>query len=327
MVRTTTGIELVLGGGGVVGQAYHAGVLAALEHDLGWDPRTADVVVGTSAGSITGTLLRGGVPASELAAWAVKAPLSAEGALLKDLFGTEHPKFKPFRLGDVLRRPPSLPGLPMLGGAVRRPWRLRPLTAAMVLLAPGSHDITEQLTALRQVEGTDWPTAPLWICVVRRRDARRIVLGRPGTPPAPLHLAIAASCAVPGYFAPVTIGRHAYVDGGVHSSTNAAVLRRQGLGLVVVVAPMAGPSKGLHRGLYDASRWHAARLLRRDVQALRRAGTEVVVFSPDQRVQRAMGDDLMSAANIEEIVQESFFHAGASVTRSPLSERLAPLRR
>ena len=50
-----TRIGLVLGGGGVVGQAYHAGVLAVLEHDLGFDPRSADVVVGTSAGSITGS--------------------------------------------------------------------------------------------------------------------------------------------------------------------------------------------------------------------------------------------------------------------------------
>jgi NTE family protein len=326
-VVTTTRVGLVLGGGGVVGQAYHAGVLAALEHDLGWDPRTADVVVGTSAGSITGTLLRRGVPASELAAWAVKAPLSAEGALLEDLFGTEHPTFKPFRLGDAFRRPPSVPGLPMIGGAVRRPWRLRPLTTAMVLLAPGRHDITEQLTALRQVEGTDWPTAPLWICAVRRRDARRVVLGRPGTPPVPLHLAIAASCAVPGHFAPVVIGDQAYVDGGVHSSTNAGVLRDQDLGLVVAVAPMAGPSKGPYRGLYDASRWHAARLLRREVRALRRAGTEVVVFRPDQHVQDVMGDDLMSAANVEEIVQEAFFQAGASAAGPPLRERLAPLRR
>jgi NTE family protein len=196
----------------------------------------------------------------------------------------------------------------------------------MVLLPPGRHDITEQLTALRQVEGTDWPEAPLWICAVRRRDARRVVLGRPGSPPAPLHLAIAASCAVPGHFAPVTIGRHAYVDGGVHSSTNAAVLRGQRLGLVVVLAPMAGPSKGPHRGLYDASRWHAARLLRREAQALRRAGAEVVDLSPDPRVQEAMGDDLMSAANVERIVQEAFFHAGAAITRSPLRERVAALR-
>ncbi len=45
-----TRVGLVLGAGGVVGQAYHAGVLAVLEHDFGFDPRAVDVIVGTSAG-------------------------------------------------------------------------------------------------------------------------------------------------------------------------------------------------------------------------------------------------------------------------------------
>ena len=57
-------IGLVLGAGGVAGGAFHAGVLAALEEATGWDPRTAAVVVGTSAGSITGATLRAGLPAS-----------------------------------------------------------------------------------------------------------------------------------------------------------------------------------------------------------------------------------------------------------------------
>jgi predicted acylesterase/phospholipase RssA len=57
----TSTIGLVLGAGGMSGQAYHAGALAALAHDTGWDPRTADVVVGTSAGAVTGALLRGDV--------------------------------------------------------------------------------------------------------------------------------------------------------------------------------------------------------------------------------------------------------------------------
>jgi predicted acylesterase/phospholipase RssA len=51
-------VGLVLGAGGTVGAAYHAGALAVLEQDLGWDARDAAVVVGTSAGSIVGSLLR-----------------------------------------------------------------------------------------------------------------------------------------------------------------------------------------------------------------------------------------------------------------------------
>ena len=96
-----TRIGLVLDAGGTVGQAYHAGVLAALEHDLGWDPRTADVVLGTSAGSVTGTLLKLGVPPSDLAAWAVQAPLSVESGEAHQWLNGERPEFPPFRKSVV----------------------------------------------------------------------------------------------------------------------------------------------------------------------------------------------------------------------------------
>ncbi len=67
-----TDVGLVLGAGGVVGQAYHAGVLSALHQSAGWDPRSADIIVGSSAGSITGTMLRLGVGATDLAAMATR---------------------------------------------------------------------------------------------------------------------------------------------------------------------------------------------------------------------------------------------------------------
>ena len=63
--RRSTSIGLVLGAGGVVGQAYQAGVLAALERETSWDPHRAAVIVGTSAGSVTGAALRAGVPATD----------------------------------------------------------------------------------------------------------------------------------------------------------------------------------------------------------------------------------------------------------------------
>ncbi len=303
-------VGLVLGAGGVVGQAYHAGVLAALEHDYGWDPRTADVIVGTSAGSITGTLLRSGIPASELAAWTVRAPLSAEGRLLEELFGDDVPEFDSFSAFRAALRPPALPGRAMVGRALRHPARFRLLPASLALMAPGTRDISDQLASLRQVEGQSWPAEKLWICAVRRGDGRRVVFGRPDQPAAPLHRAIAASCAVPGYFSPVRIGGHTYVDGGAHSPTNAAVLRRQALDLVIVVSPMSGPV-GRPTDVYAATRWHSARLARHEVEALRRSGTRVMVFRPDPEVQAAMGNDFMARDHVEEILQSSFLSAGA----------------
>ena len=321
MIEPMSGIGLVLGGGGVVGQAYHAGVLAALEHDVGWDPRKADVIVGTSAGSITGVLLRSGVPASELAAWTVRAPLSAEGGILHRILGTDIPEFPPFRPLHVLKRRPDLPGWEMLLQAALTPWHFNPRVAALALLGPGDHDIVQQLGMLRVVEGQSWPERDLWVCVVRRRDGRRVVFGRPGSPDAPLHLAIAASCALPGYFAPVAIDEDCYIDGGAHSPTNAAVLRGRALDLVVVVSPMSGPS-GVPMDMYGASRWHAGRLARREVNALRSQGTDVVVFRPGREEHEAMGNDLMARERVDQVVQQAFLAAGAYAAKPQVRELL-----
>src|SRR6478752_3905851 len=75
-------IGLVLGAGGVLGGAYHAGALAALAEVTGWDPRTADLIVGTSAGAHTAATLRAGVSAADHLARATDQPLSDEGAAI-----------------------------------------------------------------------------------------------------------------------------------------------------------------------------------------------------------------------------------------------------
>jgi NTE family protein len=314
-----TRVGLVLGGGGVVGQAYHAAVLAVLEHDFGFDPRTSDMIVGTSAGSITGTLLRLGVKAEDLAAWTVKAPLSGEDVVLRRLAETPLPQLAPFRPLELLRRPLRLPGRHMVQRALTRPLQFRPMAAGMALMAPGRHDILEQLAALRELERPEWPEPDLWICAVRRRDGRRVVFGRPGAPEAPIHLAVGASCAVPGYFAPVAIGRHSYIDGGVHSPTNAAVLRGQALDVVIVIAPMSGPT-GWRPGLFPAARRYSDRLLQREVRALRADGIRTVVFTPGPEEQHAMGNDMMSRRRLDEVIQRSFLTAGAYAARPEVAE-------
>jgi NTE family protein len=310
-----TRVGLVLGGGGVVGQAYHSGVLAVLQHDLGFDARTADVVVGTSAGSITGTLLRLGVSAEDLAAWTVKAPLSGDDEVLRQMAEASLPELVPFRPVELLRRPLRLPSRHMVARALTRPLQFRPMAAGMALMAPGRHDILEQLAALRELERPEWPEPGLWICAVRRRDGRRVVFGRPGSPEAPIHLAVGASCAVPGYFAPVRIEGHDYVDGGVHSSTNAAILRGQGLDLVIVVAPMSGPA-GWRPGLFPVARRYSERLLRREVRALQAEGIRTVVFTPGWGEQEVMGNDMMSRRRLDEVIQQSFLTAGAYAATS-----------
>src|SRR5207237_10688164 len=57
--RTTVG--LVLGGGGIRGPACLLGALYGLVAETGWDPATADLLIGTSAGAIVAALTACGV--------------------------------------------------------------------------------------------------------------------------------------------------------------------------------------------------------------------------------------------------------------------------
>jgi NTE family protein len=291
-------IGLVLGAGGVIGEAYHAGALAALADATGFDARDAEIVIGTSAGSIMGTLLRLGVAPRDLGAWMMRQPLSESTA--PPPARTDAGRLAPFDLRDFLRAP-SAPTAPMLRGLARRPWRVRPVTVGLSLMAPGRNDIVGQIDSLMDVADLEWPERPLWLPVVRRSDGRRVVLGRAGAPPAPLNLAVAASCSVPGYFRPVRIDGVDYIDGGAHSPTNAALLRAEQLDRVVVVSPMSGSGEG--RGLAAAQRRHSGRRLRREVAALRRAGHDVLVLEPNAAELAAMGPNLMSPRRVPNVVE------------------------
>src|SRR3954449_324201 len=56
-------VGLVLGAGGVLGGAWLTGGLEAICRQTGWDPGSADHIVGTSAGSMIGAFTAAGVPA------------------------------------------------------------------------------------------------------------------------------------------------------------------------------------------------------------------------------------------------------------------------
>lgn len=319
-----TRIGLVLGAGGTVGQAYHAGVLAALEHDLGWDPRTADIIVGTSAGSVTGTLLRLGVPASDLAAWAVQAPLSVEGAEVQKVLAADRPEFPAFTVDHWLRRW-RLPSPRLVARVAKRPWAFRPSVAAMTLLPTGRVDLIQHAPGLQHAAPDAWP-AGLWICGARRSDGARVVFGRHGSPTASLPEAVAASCAIPGYFSPIMIDGQEYFDGGVHSPSNADVLCGQSLDLVIAVSPMSAAG-GLPRTTDALYRYSVHRRLERELARLSRNGTTVVRIEPAEESLAAMGVNMMAEDRSDRVVQASFVETGAYVAGRPIINRLAPIDR
>jgi NTE family protein len=81
-------VTLVLGAGGPVGKAFHAGVLRAIADCCGWDARAADVIVGTSAGAHIGALLRAGWEARRLEP---ATAMAHHGELFRQLFAGHWP--------------------------------------------------------------------------------------------------------------------------------------------------------------------------------------------------------------------------------------------
>jgi NTE family protein len=303
----TTSIGLVLGAGGVVGQAYHAGTLAALEREKGWDPRDASIIVGTSAGSITATLLRVGVAASDLAASATGEILSVEGAELFERIMPDPATPLPHpTLIDLLRpwRPPSVA---LITRAMRRPWAFRPDVAAMTLLPRGLIEIADRARHLDALVGTAWPDQ-LWICATRRADGARVVFGRPGSPETTLASAVLASCAIPAYFVPISIDGREYFDGGVHSPTNSDVLRNAELDVVIVVSPMSA-DVGRVRGPDAMVRWAAHRRLQREIARLEAAGSRVICIEPGSRSLAAMGMWAMAENRSDRVVRAAYSEA------------------
>jgi NTE family protein len=319
---TAMRVGLVLGGGGVTGLAYHAAALAAIEHDLGWDPRTADIVVGTSAGSIVAAMLRRGVPASDLSTIAVGGdPTATPAGIVRAL--RDRPELPPVGLSALVGRLPRLPSVSILAAWARRPWRVDPISAVASVIPDGTLDIVEHASALDEILGSRWPDDATWICTVRQKDLRRIVLGRDVD--APLAPAVAASCAIPGYFRPVTIGEHSYVDGGVRSPTNADVLSHAPeLDLAIVVSPMSGRDLGL-LDVRAIVRRHARARLDGERKRLEAAGIPTVVIEPGPEAIAALGTDFMSDAGIRDIVPAVFLDTGDQLRRPDTARRLAGL--
>ena len=82
----------------------------------------------------------------------------------------------------------------------------------------------------------------------RRRSAA------PARPPAELADAVAASCAIPGFYHPVEIDGRRYVDGGIYSTSNLDIVRDEQLDLVICLNPTSSlhPTRAWNPGEWVA---------------------------------------------------------------------------
>lgn len=297
---------LVLGGGGVLGAAWATGALCALEEVEGFDPRTAEVIVGTSAGSVLAALLGAGLSTEDLRTHQLTGHVDS-GPL------AELPWDYDAATGGSRPQLPA-PGPGSLGLLARNVGRLHrmPPTAVLSAFVPrgrGSLDAVGRLAgALAGDDG--WSPHPgVRVVAMDYVTGRRVVFGRPLSPPAPLARAVMASCAIPGWYAPIDIGGHPYVDGGACSATSVDLLAGLGLDEVYVLAPMVSFALDSPRHMLTRleRRWRVQVTKRclREARKVRDTGTAVTVLGPGPEDLAGIGGNVMDAARRRHVLETS----------------------
>lgn len=202
---------VVLSGGGVAGIAWTVGVLDALS------ARAVDLsraeVIGTSAGSVAGVALAAGRIGEAVA---MQRGPSREIPVELDLLGY---------ISEIeqIRRSAS-----DAANAARQMARYR------YAAPPATPEQWLQSLAAR-LPVSNWPAQPLLVAAVDADTGERTVFSA-GSGVGLLE-AVAASCALPGIWPPVQIEGRCYMDGGIHSNTNADLALDSERVLVLVAVP------------------------------------------------------------------------------------------
>ena len=257
---------LILGGGGRVGEAWESGVIAGLM-EKGVDLGEMDRIIGTSAGAIVGARVAGRMSRSDLTTAAL------------------------VRFEGPSPQPTQLPPPPDLTFLVRK---LEDLNAGKLSEQTVGIEVGEWALKVRPIVSeagfvasfkrrfpqASWPGGA-YECVSVDAGDGSLRVWNESSEVSPAS-AVASSCALPGFFAPVTIDGHRYMDGGVRSVTNADLARRCKTALVL--APTVGPR--------DALAKVSVKRLDLELGILRTSGCKVALIVPDAASLSAFGGTL-----------------------------------
>lgn len=258
----TEGHALVLGGGGVAGIAWMTGLLAGLA-DAGQDVTGADLIVGTSAGSAVAAQVGSGLSLDDLFARQTDPALQAREISVELDMGKLAAEFTEL-----------LTGVGSAQDALRR-------VGAYALQADTVSEARRRAAVGSRLPSPEWPERRILLVAVDADTGEMRVFDRRSG--VNLTDAVAASCAVPGIWPPVTIEGRRYIDGGTRSNDNADLA--SGFREVVVVSPLG----------YD-SPFQSPMPLRDVVARLRADGSAVTVISPDEASVGAMGTNPLDPA-------------------------------
>ncbi|MEX2246701.1 MAG: patatin-like phospholipase family protein [Dehalococcoidia bacterium] len=253
---------LVLGGGGNVGIAWEIAVLASLLEG-GLDTRDADLIVGTSAGSVVGTHV-------------------AHGRDLRELLSRQ--REEPAR--SLPGSGPDMSALTAIFTTWAQSEEMTPERCAEVgrmALAAKTMPEDDWLAGFAANEWPGWPETPLIVTAVDCESGELLAIDRASG--VPIERACAASCAVPGMFPPVTIDGRRYTDGGVRSGTSADLVQRIEPDRVLIVAPLGVSGRGVSRIM--------AKQLAREMGELQGVGATVKLVQPQPDMMAAVGENFM----------------------------------
>ncbi|MEU4428739.1 patatin-like phospholipase family protein [Actinoplanes sp. NPDC024001] len=267
---------LVLGGGGVTGIAWELGVLCGLQR-AGVPLGDADVVIGTSAGSVVGSIVTAGIDLEAAVAMQQVPPPSSAGAA-----GSRGGAGRVLTALAVLADP-SVPALEA---------RMRVGAFALSASTQDEASYIARMTSILPVR--QWPARDLRITAVDTADGRDVVFDAASG--VPLELAVAASCAVPGLMPPVTIDGRRYMDGGIRLGAGADLA--EGADHLVVIAPMAA---------LDPARI--------ETEMTSTGAGKTLLIAPDEATMAAMGQNFMDARRRAASV-EAGLQQGAAVAEA-----------
>jgi len=256
------GRALVLGGGGVAGIAWMTGLLLGLKEG-GADVTAADFVLGTSAGAAVGAQVASGAPLEQL--YARQTDPALQGDELKP--GEEQSA--------------ALQACGAAAKTLEDPVARQRLIGRLSLEAATVTEPVRRAVIAGRLPSTDWPARRLGLVGVDALTGEAVMFDRASS--ASLVDAVAASCAVPCVWPPVTIGGRRYVDGGVRTSTNLDLARGYGRVLVLTL-------RGDEEGAFGENP------LRRQIAEIEAAGSATQVIAADPAVREAVGPSTLDPA-------------------------------
>lgn len=297
---------LVLGGGGILGEAWMSAVLAGLDDAESFDARGCGCYVGTSAGSIVAASLAAGLaPGVRLGRRSSQAAgrsseAEERASALRQAFGAAAAV-----AGSAAAPLASLASASSAGGGAM-------LRRTLLRRVPEGQRSLAELGRLVESSGVRWD-GRLRIVALELQTGHRVVFGASGAPDVSVSSAVQASCAIPGVFRPVVVDGRSFIDGGAWSPTNMDVAETKTGGRVLCLNPTGSlrPTFGAPAGAFGPlSRGIAAA----EALVLKNRGAIVTTLNPDRASAAALGTDLMDPSRRQAVIDAGLAQGAQLVT-------------